>query len=341
MKFLVVGAGFAGCTIARVIAEAGYAVDIIDQRPHIGGNAYDYTNEHGIRIHKYGPHYFHTNNKDVFEWLSRFTAWTKHEQKVLALLKDGTYVPFPVNTTTLKKIPKEKVFDTFFEPYSKKMWGKYYDELDKSVFNRVKTKDTDDDRYYADEKYQFVPKFGYVKLFENMLCLSNIRIKYNQKFDKTMEKKYDHIFNSMAIDEYYDYCYGKLPYRSIKFDTLDVELPKVIPTTNVNFTYGPCTRVTEWKNIPNHGTNEKITTLTFETPCDPEDIGGEKYYPVITEKNRELYKKYKDIKNDKMTFIGRCGLYTYLDMHQVVSSSLTTAKKFLEEMNDNSRKIAA
>jgi hypothetical protein len=103
----------------------------------------------------------------------------------------------------------------------------------------------------------------------------------------------------MAIDEYYDYCYGKLPYRSIKFDTLDVELPKVIPTTNVNFTYGPCTRVTEWKNIPNHGTNEKITTLTFETPCDPEDIGGEKYYPVITEKNRELYKKYKDIKNDK------------------------------------------
>ena len=341
MRFLVVGAGFAGCTIARILAEHGFSVDIIDQRPHIGGNAYDFTNEHGIRIHKYGPHYFHTNNKEVFEWLSRFTKWTKHEQKVLALLKDGTYVPFPVNTTTLKKIPKEKVFETFFEPYSRKMWGQYYDELDKSVFDRVKTKNDSDDRYYSNEKYQFIPTFGYEMLFQNMLKLSTIRVFLEKKFEKQMEKNYDHIFNSMAIDEYYDYCYGKLPYRSIKFDVCDVKIPKVLPTTNVNFTYGPYTRVTEWKNIPDHGINDKITTLTFETPCDPEDVGGEKYYPVLTEKNRELYKKYKNIPNDKVTFIGRCGLYTYLDMHQVISSSLSTAKNFLEKIYGNRRKIAA
>ena len=332
-SILIVGAGFSGAVIARELAEAGHRVTIIDQRNHIGGNAYDYDHE-GIRIHKYGPHLFHTNNKEVVDWLSQFTEWVDYKHKVKAQLADGTYVTLPVNKETKEIVGEENILDTFFRPYTLKMWGKTLDELDPSIINRIPTRDDDNELYFPNDEYQMMPKDGYTKLFERIFKHKYIKVFTGTKFSTSMEKKYDHIFNSMPIDEYFKYKHGELPYRSIKFHHKTVPMARVLPTATVNFTHdGPYTRVTEWKNIPNHGKDPKQTIITYEEPCDYKDNNYERYYPVkdVDGVNRETYKKYKEmVDTDRMTFIGRCGMYVYVDMHQAISSALATAKRFLK-----------
>jgi UDP-galactopyranose mutase len=332
-SILIVGAGFSGAVIARELAEAGHKVTVIDQRNHIGGNAYDYDHE-GIRIHKYGPHLFHTNNKEVVDWLSKFTEWVDYKHKVKAQLDDGTYVTLPVNRETKEIVGEENILDTFFRPYTLKMWGKTLDELDPSIINRIPTRDDDNELYFPNDEYQMMPKDGYTKLFENIFKHKYIKVFTGTKFSTSMEKKYDHVFNSMPIDEYFKYKHGELPYRSIKFHHETVPMARVLPTATVNFTHdGPYTRVTEWKNIPNHGKDSKQTIITFEEPCDYKDNNKERYYPVkdVDGVNRETYKKYKEmVDTDRMTFIGRCGMYVYVDMHQAISSALATAKRFLK-----------
>ena len=332
-SILIVGAGFSGAVIARELAEAGHRITVIDQRNHIGGNAYDYDHE-GIRIHKYGPHLFHTNNKEVVDWLSQFTEWVDYKHKVKAQLADGTYVTLPVNKETKEIVGEENILDTFFRPYTLKMWGKTLDELDPSIINRIPTRDDDNELYFPNDEYQMMPKDGYTKLFENIFKHKYIKVFTGTKFSTSMEKKYDHIFNSMPIDEYFKYKHGELPYRSIKFHHKTVPMARVLPTATVNFTHdGPYTRVTEWKNIPNHGKDPKQTIITYEEPCDYKDNNYERYYPVkdVDGVNRETYKKYKEmVDTDRMTFIGRCGMYVYVDMHQAISSALATAKRFLK-----------
>jgi UDP-galactopyranose mutase len=330
-KILIVGAGFSGAVIARELAEKGYMIDIIDKRNHIGGNAFDFVNELGIRIHKYGPHLFHTNNKRVFDWLSKFTEWVPYKHKVKAQLKDGTYVTLPVNKHTISIVGKEKLIETFVRPYSEKMWGMKLEEIDPQIFNRVPFRDDENEYYFPNDEFQYMPAEGYSKLFDNILNHKNISIRLNEPYIKGLEENYLHCFNSMPIDEFYEYCYGELPYRSIKFETINLSLPLALPSAVVNFTHkGPNTRVTEWKHIPNHGKNPYETTLTFETPCDYKENNLERFYPVknANGENRELYLKYADIKNDKMTFIGRLGLYAYLDMDQCVNNALLIIKNF-------------
>ena len=332
MNYLVVGAGLSGVTIARELAEAGHTVDVIDKRNHVAGNAYEYVNEHGIRIHKYGPHLFHTNNKEVFEWLSQFTEWVPYKHKVKAQLQDGSYVTLPVNKETKEIVGEENVLDYFFRPYTKKMWGVELDDLNPEIINRVPIRDDMNEYYFPDDEYQYIPQAGYTAMVSNILKHKNIRVYLNTEFEKGVEKEYDHVFNSMPIDEYFDFKYGDLPYRSIKFDTVTVPIPHALPTATVNFTHnGPNTRVTEWKKIPAHGFNKYYTTLTFETPCDYKDNNMERYYPVKDRdgNNRKLYEKYKNEQPENMTFIGRCGLYAYLDMHQAINSALATVRKFL------------
>ena len=335
MRILIVGAGFSGAVIARECAAAGHLVKVIDKRDHIGGNAYDYIDSNGIRIHKYGPHLFHTNNEKVVQWLSQFTEWVPYQHKVKAQLNDGTYVTLPVNKETKEIVGEDNVLDIFFRPYTKKMWGKSLDELDPSIINRVPIRDDDNELYFPNDEYQMMPKKGYTEIFHNIFNHSNIEVELNVDFDKSMEEEYDYIFNSMPIDMYFDYDYGELPYRSIKFHNVTLQQPRVLPTATVNFTHdGPYTRVTEWKNIPCHGSNDYTTVLTYEQPCDYKDNDYERYYPVkdLEGTNRETYKKYKDrVDEDKMTFIGRCGMYVYVDMHQAISSALATARKFLDK----------
>ncbi len=333
MRILVVGAGFSGAVVARECAAAGHLVKVIDKRNHIGGNAYDYIDENGIRIHKYGPHLFHTNNEKVVQWLSQFTEWVPYQHKVKAQLNDGTYVTLPVNKATKEIVGEENVLDIFFRPYTKKMWGKSLDELDPSIINRVPIRDDDNELYFPNDEYQMMPKNGYTEIFKNILNHSNIEVECNVEFHQSMEEEYDYVFNSMPIDMYFNYDYGKLPYRSIKFHNVVLQQPRVLPTATVNFTHdGPYTRVTEWKNIPAHGKNDYTTVLTYEEPCDYKDNNYERYYPVkdIEGTNKKTYKKYKErVNEDKMTFIGRCGMYVYVDMHQAISSALATSKRFL------------
>jgi len=331
-RVLVVGAGFSGAVVARELAEHNYKVWVIDSRDHIAGNAYDYVNEHGIRVHKYGPHLFHTNNKEVFQYLSRFTEWVDYKHKVKAQLDDGRYVTLPVNRETKEIVGEENVLDTFFRPYTKKMWGVELDELNPDIINRVPIRDDDNEYYFPNDEYQAMPKDGYTAMVERILAHENITVKLSTNYDKSLNLLFDHVFNSMPIDQYFDFKYGELPYRSIKFETVHLPVPKALPTATVNFTHdGPKTRVTEWKNIPCHGDNKYITTLTFEEPCDYKDNNMERYYPIKDRdgKNRELYEKYKSEQPENMTFIGRCGLYAYLDMHQAVNSALATVRKFL------------
>jgi len=333
-SILIVGAGFSGAVIARELAEAGHKCTIIDKRYHIGGNAYDYECS-GIRIHKYGPHLFHTNNKEVVDWLSQFTEWVDYQHKVKAQLSDGRYVTLPVNKETKEIVGEDNILDTFFRPYTLKMWGKTLDELDPSIINRIPTRDDDNELYFPNDKYQMMPKDGYTKIFENIFKHKNIKVFTGTRFTKSMEKKYDHVFNSMPIDQYFNNKHGELPYRSIKFHKVLLPMAKVLPTATVNFTHDdPYTRVTEWKNIPNHGESATQTILTYEEPCDYKDNNKERYYPVkdVDGVNRETYKKYKEmVDTDRMTFIGRCGMYVYVDMHQAISSALATSKRYLKE----------
>lgn len=332
MKYLVVGAGFAGAVYARELAEAGHKVTVIDSRDHLAGNAYDYVNEDGIRVHKFGPHIFHTSNMRVVEWMSQFTEWTEYQHKVLAKHTDGEMYVLPPNKDTVKRIGADNIVDTFFRPYTKKMWDKEIEELNPKILERVPVREDDNELYFPNDDFQKMPKDGYTAMFERIFNHKNIRIILDSPFEKYMEKKFDHVFNSMPIDQYYDYEFGELPYRSIKFENVTLPEKQVYKTATTNFTtYDGPTRVTEWKNFPDHGDNDSATMLTYEYPCDYRDNNMERYYPVkdVEGKNAEVYQKYLSKENDKVTFIGRCGTYQYLDMHQVINQCLVGVKKFL------------
>ena len=330
-KYLVVGAGFSGAVLARELADAGHYVDVFDKRDHLAGNAYDYRNNVGIRVHAYGPHLFHTNNKRVYDYLARFTEWVSYYHKVKAKLSDGRLVTLPINRETKEIVGEENLLDTFYRPYNRKMWGLELEQLDPSIMRRIPVRDDMNELYFPNDQYQAMPKYGYTELIRNMLDHPNIQCYLSTHFEKWFEKSYDHVFNSMPIDVYYDYEYEPLPYRSIKFKHVNLPIERLLPVTTVNFTdNNPVTRMTEWKNITGHDNNLPITTLTFETPCDYTDNFHERYYPVkdIDGENRARYEKYASIKNDKVTFIGRCGKYVYIDMDMAVNMSLQLAMEW-------------
>jgi UDP-galactopyranose mutase len=337
MNILIVGCGFAGATIGRILAEAGHQINIIEQRNHIAGNAYDKINEHGIRVHQYGPHIFHTSNHKVVDWLSQFTEWVEYKHKVLDKLNPKELHVLPINKNTSSIYSLEKILDIFYKPYTRKMWGLPLEQVNPKILERVPIRDDENEWYFPNDTFQAMPKHGYTKIFENILNHPNIKVELSKKFDKKMEDDYEYCFNSMAIDEYYEYCYGELPYRSIRFQTVTLPEVQLYQTAVTNFTTvtGP-TRVTEWKHFS--GLDDKpISTLTYEFPCDYRDNNYERYYPIndLAGENQRKYNEYKKIMHPKMSFIGRCGNYLYLDMHQVISASLSLAQKFIQQTKTN------
>ncbi len=360
--YLIVGAGFAGSVMAeRLASQANKKVLIIDKRNHIGGNAYDYYNEEGILIHKYGPHIFHTNSKEVFEYLGQFTPWRPYEHKVLGSV-DGQLVPIPINLNTInqlyglnlnssevegffaeraEKLPRVKtsedvvvstvgreLYEKFFRGYTRKMWDLDPSELDASVTARVPTRTNRDDRYFTDT-YQAMPLHGYTHMFSNMLSHKNIKIMLNTDYKDIIDIiPFKNLVFTGPVDEYFDYCYGKLPYRSLefKFETVDKEVFQ--PTGTVNYPNGQLyTRITDFKYLT--GQVHPKTAIVYEFP----KAEGDPYYPVPRPENAELYKKYQQLAATMTNtyFAGRLATYKYYNMDQVVAQSLTLFKKLVQE----------
>ncbi|ADV67116.1 UDP-galactopyranose mutase [Deinococcus maricopensis] len=356
--YLIVGAGFAGSVLAeRLASELGARVLIVDKRPHIGGNAYDRYDDAGILIHPYGPHIFHTNSKDVFDYLSNFTEWRPYQHRVLASV-DGQELPIPINLDTVNKLyglnltsfqveeffesVAEKVeqvrtsedvvvskvgrdlYNKFFRGYTRKQWGLDPSELDASVTARVPTRTNRDDRYFADT-YQAMPLHGYTRMFEQMLSHPNIKVMLNTDYREIVDIiPFDHMIYTGPVDAFFDFKYGKLPYRSLEFvhETHAREHFQPVGTVNYPNDYG-YTRISEFKYIT--GQEHKHTSVVYEYPR----AEGDPYYPVPRPENAELYKQYEaEAKaREDVTFVGRLATYRYYNMDQVVAQALTTFNK--------------
>lgn len=356
--YLIVGAGFAGSVLAERLANGSdKRVLICDKRPHIGGNAYDHYNDDGILIHKYGPHIFHTNSREVFDYLSRFTEWREYQHRVLACV-DGMLVPIPINLDTINKLygvnltafevkdffekVREKrehiktsedvvvnavgkeLYEKFFKNYTRKQWGLDPSELDASVTARVPTRTNRDDRYFTDT-YQAMPLHGYTRLFENMLDSPNIKIMLNCDY-REIEKEFS--FKEMIytgpVDDFFDYRYGKLPYRSLDFkhETKDVEQYQPAPVVNYP-NEQLYTRITEFKYLT--GQKHNKTSVVYEFPKGE----GDPYYPVPRKENADIYARYKALADARpdVHFVGRLATYKYYNMDQIVAQALTVYSK--------------
>lgn len=359
--FLIVGCGFAGAVLAERLANEGKKILIIDKRNHIGGNAYDFYNEEGILIHKYGPHIFHTNSKNVFDYLGKFTKWRPYEHRVLASV-DGQLVPIPINRTTINKLyglvlnsdqvteflaskaEKRKpvltsedvvinavgkeLFEKFFRGYTKKQWDLEPADLDASVTARVPTRTNSDDRYFTDV-YQAMPLHGYTEMFSKMLNHPNINIMLQTDFREIADKlSFKKIIYTGPVDAYFDFCFGKLPYRSIHFEFETLKQNQYQQTGTINYPVSnDYTRITEFKFLT--GQHHTCTTIVYEFPT----AEGDPYYPIPRKENQEVYNKYKKLADETpdVYFTGRLGTYKYYNMDQVVAQSLALFTKIMKE----------
>lgn len=360
--YLIVGAGFAGSVLAERLAEGlGKRVLLLDRRDHIGGNAYDHLDEAGVLVHRYGPHIFHTNAQRIVDYLSRFTEWRPYEHRVLAQV-DEHRVPIPINLTTLNTLfglsmdeaqaeaflaqraePVESIrtsedvvinqigrelYEKFFRGYTRKQWGLDPSQLDKSVTSRVPTRTNTDDRYFTDQ-FQMMPLHGYTRMFERMLDHPNIDILLATDFKEVRQRiPYRQLVYCGPIDEYFDYCFGHLPYRSLRFQHETLDAPQFQPVAVVNYPDErvPYTRITEYKHLT--GQEHPRTSISYEFPC----ADGDPYYPVPRPENAELYKRYKALADETagVTFLGRLGTYKYYNMDQVVGQALALYQRIAE-----------
>ncbi|MDB6021567.1 MAG: UDP-galactopyranose mutase [Pedosphaera sp.] len=352
--YLIVGAGYAGSILAERLARGwGKRVLLVDRRSHIGGNAYDHYNDAGILVHKYGPHIFHTNSKEVFDYLSRFTAWRQYQHRVLASV-DGQLVPIPINLDTinqlyglnlsafqmddflagraekrepvrtsedvvLNKVGRE-LYEKFFRGYTRKQWGLDPSELDAQVTARVPTRTNRDSRYFTDA-YQAMPLHGFTRMFGKMLDHPNIKVLLNTDYREVKEliPHREMIFTG-PVDEYFDFAYGKLPYRCLEFkhETHNQAFHQPVAVINYPNDYA-YTRVTEFKHLT--GQEHPKTSIVYEFP----KAEGDPYYPIPRAENAELYKKYQAlaVTIKGVHFVGRLATYRYYNMDQVAAQALT------------------
>ncbi len=356
--YLIVGAGFAGSVLAERLARVlGKRVLICDKRPHIGGNAFDHYNEHGLLVHRYGPHIFHTNSREVFDHLSQFTEWRTYEHHVLASV-DGQLVPMPINLDTINRLyglsltsmeldkffesmaePREHIrtsedvvvskigrqlYEKFFRNYTRKQWDLDPSELDSSVIARVPIRTNRDGRYFTD-RYQAMPLHGYTRMFENMLDHPKIKIMLNTDYREIESViPFREMIFTGPIDEFFGYEYGKLPYRSLQFKHETHNKTSYQPEAVVNYPNEHAfTRITEFKYLT--GQEHPKTSIVYEFP----QAEGDPYYPVPRPENAELYKKYKALADATpgVHFVGRLATYKYYNMDQVTAQALSVFNK--------------
>lgn len=361
--YLIVGAGFAGSVLAERLAKVcGRSVLLVDRRPHIGGNAYDHYNDDGVLVHKYGPHIFHTNSQHVFEYLSQFTKWRQYEHRVLASV-DGQLVPMPINLDTLNQLYGTKMdsfaadnflaslaeerneiktsedvvvsrvgrelYEKFFRNYTRKQWDMDPSELDASVTARVPVRTNRDSRYFTDT-YQAMPLHGYTRMFENMLDHPNIKILLNTNYREIKKSiPFKQLIYTGPIDEFFEFRYGKLPYRSLEFrhETVNKAVFQSAPVINYPNEHA-YTRVTEFKYLT--GQEHPKTSIVYEYPR----AEGDPYYPVPRPENNAMYKKYQELAELTPTvkFVGRLATYKYYNMDQVTAQALMTFKRLTREL---------
>jgi UDP-galactopyranose mutase len=355
--YLIVGAGFAGCVIAeRLATQLGKKILLIDRRSHIAGNAFDGIDNHGIRIHYYGPHLFHTNDENIIKYLSQFTSWRPYEHRVLASV-NGSLVPMPVNRTTVNTLfgfhytmddqvsafyerEKESItfirnsedvvvskvgrrlFDLLYKGYTTKHWGVEPSHLAPSVCGRLPIRINTDDRYF-DDRFQMMPANGYTDMFNKMIAHPSISIELNTNYEDVPQGTFNRLIFTGPIDEYFHHSFGALPYRSLKFEFETYEKEFIQSVAQINypndFAY---TRSIEFKHIT--GQQHSKTTIAKEYPCKT----GEPYYPIPNDENAALYKLYNTEANKLKTveFVGRLATYRYYNMDQVIAQALTTFK---------------
>jgi UDP-galactopyranose mutase len=357
---LIIGAGFSGATVAEQLAKAGKKVLIIDKRGHLAGNAYDAHDRHGVLTHIYGPHIFHTNFERIFNYLSYFTEWRDYEHRVRAVVDENLY-PLPVNQTTINKLyglnldevgikhylqqvrePVDKVissedlvlstlgrdlFDKFYRNYTVKQWGMEAADLKASVAARLPVRCNEDDRYFNDA-FQFMPDKGYTQLITNMLDNKSIDIALGESFDSLRgKKKAKLIIFTGPVDEYFGYCFGRLPYRSLAFKHVHhSEKDQFQEVATVNYPNDHAyTRITEFKHLT--GQCVPGTSIVYEYP----QAKGDPFYPIPTETNQQLYRQYKNLAEAEkdVFFVGRLAQYRYYNMDQAVGAALSLADKLL------------
>jgi len=358
--YLIVGAGFAGSVLAERLASQHEArVLIIDKRPHVGGNAYDHLDDAGVLIHQYGPHIFHTNSDEIVDYLSQFTAWRRYEHRVLADVRDQL-VPIPINRTTINRlfgldlrtedeaaawlaaraepVPEirtsedvvisavgRELYELFFQGYTRKQWGIDPSGLDKAVTARIPTRTSTDDRYFGD-KHQIMPRDGYTAMFNRMLDHPNIDVLLSTGYDEVrQEVDAGHVVYTGPIDEFFRYRFGKLPYRSLRFEhkAIDREFFQPVAVVNYPDPQVPYTRITEYKHLT--GQTHPYTSVTYEYPA----AEGDPYYPIPRAENQALYKKYEALADATpgVSFVGRLATYRYYNMDQVVGQALATFRR--------------
>lgn len=374
-KIIIVGAGLSGATIARMFADGGDTVTVIDKRETIGGNVYDYVDKNDIRVQMYGPHIFHTDKEDAFEFLSRFTEWTEYEHRVLANVK-GTLVPVPFNLKSLFDLyPSDKaerikqrliseigegnkvsimqlvqngnkeirdfahfVYNNIFYLYTRKQWGFSPSQLGKEIMNRVPVYISFEDRYFTD-KYQYMPKNGFTEMVSNILRHPRIQLKLGRDAKKIIslydgkiylnDKEFDGtLIYTGCVDELFDYKFGVLPYRSLKFKFKTVKSESFQPTAVVNYTTSKkFTRITEFSKFTCEPKDKTVIVKEYSKRFKKgKNIP---YYPIPVEKNFVHHKKYAEEakKYQNLYLLGRLAEYKYINMDDAVKNAMDLYRK--------------
>lgn len=371
-NILIVGAGFSGAVIARQLAEQGYKIKVIDKRKHVAGNCYsEIDKDTGVTVHTYGPHIFHTDNEEVWNYVNKYSQMMPYINRVKATVAGNVY-SLPINLHTINQFfgktlspdeaahfieqkgqanidsPKtfeeqalkfvgSELYEAFFKGYTIKQWGLNPSDLPASILKRLPVRFNYDDNYF-NHKYQGMPKDGYTVIVEKILKHENIDVLLESSFNQDAINHFDHVFYSGPLDEFYNHQFGRLGYRTLDFEKFyhegDYQGCAVMNYCEQDIPY---TRITEHKYFaPWEKHSGSVCYKEYSRACTDKDIP---YYPIRQVGEMEMLEKYLELANEEMkvTFVGRLGTYRYLDMDVTIAEALKTAQAYIDSVNNNTK----